>query len=79
MPWGADCHPESAHLLGRLIHNAPQLVLPYVPPIEKALVTKLRVTVPATQLTAVAGLVTKGPTATGEWPVHTGFATFHHI
>ncbi len=33
---------ESASLLGRLIHNAPQLVLPYVSPIEKALVGKLR-------------------------------------
>ena len=35
-------HAESASLLGRLIHNAPQLVLPYVSPIEKALVGKLR-------------------------------------
>lgn len=33
---------ESAFLLGKLIHGAPRLVLPYVAPIEKALVAKLR-------------------------------------
>jgi len=41
--------------LGRLIHNAPQLVLPYVPPIEKALVTKLRAVPPAAQTISAAG------------------------
>eukprot|EP00887_Chlorella_sp_A99_P006163 scaffold3.g6163.t1 len=33
---------ESVKLLGVLIHAAPKLVLPYTPPILKALVTKLR-------------------------------------
>lgn len=36
------CNAESAFLLGKLIHGAPRLVLPYVAPIEKALVAKLR-------------------------------------
>ena len=33
---------EGAHLLGCLIHSAPRLVMPYVGPILKALVSKLR-------------------------------------
>jgi hypothetical protein len=33
---------ESATLLDRLIVNAPRLILPYVSPIQKALVSKLR-------------------------------------
>ncbi|DBA66640.1 TPA: hypothetical protein ACH3X2_002209 [Trebouxia sp. C0005] len=35
---------EGAHLLGCLIHSAPRLVMPYVGPILKALVSKLRST-----------------------------------
>lgn len=42
---------ESAYLLGRLIATCPRLVLPYVSPILKALVMKLRV-VPSLQITA---------------------------
>ncbi len=38
---------ESALLLGKLIHACPRLVLPYVPPILKALVAKLRTAGPA--------------------------------
>lgn len=41
---------ESAHLLGRLIKACPRLVLPYVSPILKALVAKLRIT-PQLQIT----------------------------
>ena len=33
---------EGAHLLGCLIHSAPRLIMPYVGPILKALVSKLR-------------------------------------
>lgn len=33
---------QSALLLGRLIHSAPRLVAPYVSPVLKALVAKLR-------------------------------------
>ena len=33
---------EGAHLLGCLIHSAPRLVMPYVVPILKALVSKLK-------------------------------------
>ena len=33
---------ESAFLLGKLVHGAPRLVMPYVAPILKALVAKLR-------------------------------------
>lgn len=59
---------ESAHLLGRLIHACPRLVLPYVSAILKALVAKLR-TVPSLQITATgppgtaakASLVQGGP------------------
>lgn len=36
------CNAESAFLLGKLIHGAPRLVLPYVAPVLKALVAKLR-------------------------------------
>lgn len=41
---------ESAHLLGRLIKACPRLVLPYVSPILKALVAKLRIS-PQLQIT----------------------------
>ncbi|BDA44527.1 Serine/threonine-protein kinase TOR [Coccomyxa sp. Obi] len=41
----------SAHLLGRLINACPRLVLPYVSPILKALVAKLRIA-PTLQITA---------------------------
>lgn len=44
---------ESAHLLGRLINACPRLVLPYVSPILKVLVAKLRVA-PSLQIT-IAG------------------------
>ena len=55
-------HPpaESAFLLGKLIHGAPRLVLPYVAPIEKALVAKLRsATLLPPPLAAPAGPATK--------------------
>lgn len=46
------CHcAESAHLLGRLIKACPRLVLPYVSPILKALMAKLRIS-PQLQITA---------------------------
>ncbi len=46
--WMCECYQnmcvtaEGAHLLGCLIHSAPRLVMPYVGPILKALVSKLR-------------------------------------
>lgn len=45
------CCTGSAHLLGRLINACPRLVLPYVSPILKALVAKLRAA-PHLQITA---------------------------
>lgn len=46
----AECFAGSAHLLGRLINACPRLVLPYVSPILKALVAKLRLA-PTLQIT----------------------------
>ena len=47
VPDSAHLAAESALLLGKLIHACPRLVLPYVPPILKALVSKLRASGPA--------------------------------
>ncbi|XP_058080505.1 serine/threonine-protein kinase TOR isoform X2 [Magnolia sinica] len=38
----SKCREESAKLLGRLIRNCERLILPYIAPIHKALVVKLR-------------------------------------
>lgn len=56
----------SAHLLGRLINACPRLVLPYVSPILKALVAKLRLA-PHLQLTAAgpSGAATKATLVQG--------------
>ncbi|KAK9806315.1 hypothetical protein WJX72_010074 [[Myrmecia] bisecta] len=55
---------ESAHLLGCLIHSAPRLVMPYVSPILKALVAKLR--------TSSTVLVTHPAGASGKGAVQGG-------
>eukprot|EP00891_Asterochloris_glomerata_P006787 jgi/Astpho2/6787/fgenesh1_pm.00103_%23_6_t len=71
-----DCSPdlrqreESAYLLGCLIHSCPRLVMPYVWPILKALVAKLRMAsfgVMMPQATAItAPDASKGPLHGGE-------------
>ncbi len=63
-------HAESAHLLGRLIKACPRLVLPYVSPILKALVAKLRVS-PQLQITvSTATAQSKAALVQGEKKMH---------
>ena len=65
------CCAGSAHLLGRLINACPRLVLPYVSPILKALVAKLRAA-PHLQITAAgpSGTAAKATLVQGisSWP-----------
>ncbi|KAL6013161.1 hypothetical protein ACLOJK_003653 [Asimina triloba] len=59
----SKCREESAKLLGCLIRNCERLILPYIAPIHKALVTKLR---DGTGVNANSGVVTGVLATVGE-------------
>ena len=57
---------ESAWLLGRLVASSPRLVLPYVPPIFRTLVAKLRANVTLMLPLPAAPQTVKGPPPPGD-------------
>lgn len=67
---------DSAGLLGALISSSPRLVLPYVPPILRALLSKLRLTTQMISLqVAPAVAMPKGPAQPGELCVILGLTS----
>lgn len=58
-------YADSAGLLGTLINSSPRLVVPYVPPILRALLLKLRHTTQMVALQGGAQMPVKGPTQPG--------------
>ncbi|CAO2815870.1 unnamed protein product [Amaranthus hypochondriacus] len=72
----SKCREESAKSLGCLIRNCERLILPYIAPIHKALVAKLR---EGSTLSANTGIITGVLTTIGDLARVGGFAMRQYI